>query len=113
MPILLLGPANLARYNAMTHPVPFMKVSNVLAPKASAKGKDVPDLEEAIEEDEDVNGVEGPEAEDDDDEIDFKKDRYIKQPRKKPTKKAAKAKNDDDDDGPKKGRPKTKAKGKK
>ena len=35
-------------YNARTHPLPFMKASNVVAPAKSAKV--APDLEEAFEE---------------------------------------------------------------
>ncbi|KFH48661.1 Replication factor C subunit-like protein [Hapsidospora chrysogenum ATCC 11550] len=97
-------------YNAMNHPVPFMKASNVMAPKKQAK--EAPDLEEAIEE-EDDDLVEAPDVEEDD-EIDFKKDKYIKQPKKKPAKKATKAAakdDDDDDEKPKKGRTKAKATG--
>lgn len=95
----------------MSHPVPFMKATNVVAPKKPTK--EMPDLEEAIEEEDDGDVLEVPEAEDDD-EIDFKKDKYIKQPKaKKATKKkAAAATNDDEDDEqPKKGRAKAKATG--
>ncbi|PNY26994.1 Replication factor C subunit 1 [Tolypocladium capitatum] len=75
-------------YNSMSHPLPFMKASNVVAPKKQAK--EAPDLEEAIEEEDDADVAEAPEA--DDDEIDFKKDKYIKQPKaKKAGKKATKA----------------------
>ena len=82
----------------MSHPIPFMKASNVTAPKKMAK--DAPDLEEAIEEEDDGEVVEP--AVDDDDEIDFKKDKYIKQPKaKKATKKATKANDGDDDEAPK------------
>ncbi|RSL60872.1 hypothetical protein CEP54_006503 [Fusarium duplospermum] len=97
-------------YNAMSHPVPFMKASNVVAPKAQPK--EVPDLEEAVEDD-DAEIAEAPEVEEDDDEIDFKKDKYIKQPKaKKATKKATKAAADDDDEEkPKRGRAKAKATG--
>ncbi|KAG5764276.1 hypothetical protein H9Q72_007637 [Fusarium xylarioides] len=99
-------------YNAMSHPVPFMKASNVVAPKAQPK--EVPDLEEAVEDD-DAEAVEAPEVDEEDDEIDFKKDKYIKKPKaKKVTKKAAKAAGDDeeeDEDKPKRGRTKAKATG--
>ncbi|KAJ4199730.1 DNA replication factor C complex subunit Rfc1 [Fusarium falciforme] len=97
-------------YNAMSHPVPFMKASNVVAPKAQPK--EVPDLEEAVEDD-DADIAETPEVDEDDDEIDFKKDKYIKQPKaKKATKKATKAAADDDDgEKPKRGRAKAKATG--
>lgn len=83
-----------------------MRASNVLEPKKQAK--DAPDLEEAIEEEDDAGLVEAPEV--DEDEIDFKKDKYIKQPKaKKGAKKATKATADDDDEKPK---PRAKAKGK-
>ncbi|KLP15326.1 related to replication factor C protein [Fusarium fujikuroi] len=97
-------------YNAMSHPVPFMKASSVVAPKAQPK--EVPDLEEAVEDD-DAEAVEAPEVDEEDDEIDFKKDKYIKKPKaKKVAKKAAKAAGDDeeeDEDKPKRGRTKAKA----
>ncbi|KAI9158441.1 Replication factor C subunit 1 [Paramyrothecium foliicola] len=96
-------------YNAMSHPLPFMKASTVVAPKKQAK--EAPDLEEAIEEEDDAEVLEAPEAEEDD-ELDLKKDKYIKQPKaKKPTKKAAKAAAAaDDDDGDSKPKGKAKAK---
>lgn len=81
----------------MSHPVPFMKASSVAAPKKLAK--DMPDLEEAIEEEDEGDVVES--AEVDEEELDLKTDKYIKQPKKtakKPAKKAAKANDDDDDD---------------
>lgn len=77
----------------MSHPVPFMKASNVAAPKKVAK--DVPDIEDAIEADDDEAEVAEPVV--DDDEIDFKKDKYIKQPKAKP-KRAAKKKAVDEED---------------
>ncbi|KAK3902431.1 replication factor RFC1 C terminal domain-containing protein [Staphylotrichum tortipilum] len=96
-------------YNAASHPVPFMKATNVAPSRKIAK--EMPDLEEAIEE-EDENDVAEP-ADVDDDELDLKTDKYIKQPKakaaKKTTKKAAKADDDDDDDG---GSKTTKARGK-
>lgn len=100
---------NECRYNAASHPVPFMKASNVTAP-VKAAAKEAPDLEEAIEEDDDAQAAEPVEAADDD-EIDFKKDKYIKQPKKKPAAKKASAKADADDDdvGAKKGRGRPKA----
>ncbi|EOO00070.1 putative replication factor c subunit 1 protein [Phaeoacremonium minimum UCRPA7] len=97
-------------YNSMSHPVPFMKASNVTATKKVAK--EMPDLEEAIEEEDDNDVLEPAEA--DDDETDIKKDKYIKQPKqkaKKATKKPTKAEDDDEDDDvkPAKGRGKGKA----
>ncbi|KAI2471755.1 replication factor RFC1 C terminal domain-containing protein [Annulohypoxylon bovei var. microspora] len=98
-------------YNVMSHPIPFMKASSVVAPKQAAKDK--PDLEEAMdEEDDDVEVVEAAEAVDDDD-VDIEKDKYIKKPKakggKKGGKKAAKAE-DGEDEKPAKGR-KSKASG--
>jgi len=102
----------------MSHPVPFMKASNVTATKKLAKAQ--PDLEEAIEE-EDDGTADAVEVENEDDELDLKKDKYIKQPKaKRAAKKAGKGDGDDDvdDAAPKatKGRGKTaagKGKGKK
>ncbi|KAK3946435.1 replication factor C subunit 1 [Diplogelasinospora grovesii] len=85
-------------YNAMSHPVPFMKASSVIAPKS--RSKEMPDLEEAIEEEEDAEFVEAAEAVDDDEDI--KGDKYIKQPKAKAAGKKAAA--------PKKAAPKKKAK---
>jgi replication factor C subunit 1 len=92
----------------MSHPVPFIKASNVLAPKKQTK--EAPDLEEAIEEEDDGQAAEAPDV--DEDETDLKKDKYIKQPKKKPAKKAAKAAADDDDEKPK-GKAKAKGRAKK
>ncbi|TGO51177.1 hypothetical protein BCON_0167g00310 [Botryotinia convoluta] len=88
--------ANFTRsYNARSHPVPFMKASNVFQPAKVAAVK--PDLEEAFEEEDDGEVIAEPV--DDDDEADLKKDKYIKQPKKKPAKKPAKkkAKSNEDD----------------
>lgn len=88
----------------MSHPVPFMKAGSTVAPKKQAR--DAPDLEEAIEEEDDGQGAEVVEV--DEDEIDFKKDKYIKKPKaKKAAKKAAKG--EDDEEKPKaKAKPKAK-----
>ncbi|WYZ36616.1 hypothetical protein EsH8_II_000122 [Colletotrichum jinshuiense] len=96
-------------YNAMSHPVPFMKASNIMEPKKAAK--EAPDLEEAIEEEDDAEVVE-PEAVDDD-KLDLKGDKYIKQPKPKPKRATKKAKADDEDEEdadakPKKGKAKAK-----
>jgi replication factor C subunit 1 len=102
-------------YNQMSHPVPFMKASNVLAPKKMAK--EVPDLEEAIEEEDDADVVEAPEVDDDED-MDIKGDKYIKQPKpkaagkkggKKATAKGADA--GDDEDAPQPAKAKAKGTG--
>ncbi|KAK6825229.1 hypothetical protein PG987_012723 [Apiospora arundinis] len=98
-------------YNSRSHPVPFMKASSVAEPKKIAK--DVPDLEEAIEEEDEGDAAEPAEA--NDDEGDITKDKYIKQPKAKPKrapKKSAKAAKDEDDDEdvkPTKGKGKAKA----
>ncbi|TGO85398.1 hypothetical protein BPOR_0400g00070 [Botrytis porri] len=88
--------ANFTRsYNARSHPVPFMKASNVFQPAKVAAMK--PDLEEAFEEEDDGEVIAEPV--DDDEETDLNKDKYIKQPKKKPAKKPAKkkAKSNEDD----------------
>lgn len=94
-------------YNAQSHPVPFMKASNVVAPKAAKKV--VPDLEEAIDESEGEEVLaEGEVKAEDDEEVDLKKDKYIKAPKKKPAakaggskgKKRSKKEADEDDDLP-------------
>ena len=72
------------------HPMPFMKASNVIAPKT--KAKEVPDLEEAM--DEDDEGVAEEAYSEVDDENDWKKDKYVMQPKKKSAKKATSAKKD-------------------
>lgn len=72
-----------ARYNQMSHPMPFMKATNVFAPKLSKK--DVPDIEEAIVESEDEAAV-GEENADakkaEEDAMDISKDKYVKMPKK-------------------------------
>ncbi|KKK20488.1 replication factor C subunit 1 [Aspergillus rambellii] len=111
-------------YNQRSHPLPYMKSSNVLAPKKAPKEK--PDLEDAIDESDDAEVLEDDSKEDEDnDEIDLKKDKYIRVPKKSAAKKNTSAKGkgkkskkddfiDDDEENepkPKKGRgSKTKAK---
>lgn len=82
-------------YNAMSHPVPFMKASGVVAPKKATK--EVPDLEDAIEASDDEAAVAEP-ADEDEDEIDLKKDKLIKQPKPK-AKRTTKKKADDEGEG--------------
>jgi replication factor C subunit 1 len=93
-------------YNSQSHPVPFMKASNVVAPKAAQKVQ--PDLEEAVDESGGEEVLpEGETKEDEEEDVDIKKDKYIKEPKKKaaPKKAAAKGKKrakkevDDDDEG--------------
>lgn len=90
------------RYNARSHPMPFMQAGGA-APAAKAAPKEVPDLEEAIEESDDAEVLIDP-AQDEDEDVDISKDKYIKKPKKKaaPRKTAAKKKaaGSDDDDEP-------------
>ena len=74
-------------YNSQSHPVPFMKASSVVAPKAAKKVQ--PDLEEAVDESDGEEVLPEGEVKDDDEDIDIKKDKYIKEPKKKPAAKAA------------------------
>ncbi|KAI0833015.1 DNA replication factor C, large subunit [Hypoxylon sp. FL0890] len=96
-------------YNSMSHPIPFMKASGVIAPAKATREK--PDLEEAIdEEDDDIEAAQAVEAVDEDDDVDIEKDKYIKKPKaksaKKGGKKTAKSKDgdEDEDEKPAKGR---------
>ncbi|CAK7565934.1 MAG: DNA replication factor C complex subunit Rfc1 [Sporothrix epigloea] len=91
-------------YNGMTHPVPFMKATNNVT-VARKSARDAPDLEEAIEEEDDADVVADPVVDEDEDELDLKKDKYIKQPKAKAkraapkkTSKAKAAAGDDLDD---------------
>ncbi|KAB8346193.1 hypothetical protein FH972_023238 [Carpinus fangiana] len=108
-------------YNQANHPLPFMKASQVIAPKSAPKIK--PDLEEALEESDEGEEIKDPEeiAKDEEKDNDLSKDKYVKQPKKKKAPAAkkgkgkAKADGDDDDDEdeapkPKKGKAKAKAK---
>lgn len=72
----------------MSHPVPFMRASNLsLAPKKLSK--DMPDLEEAIEEEDDAAVVDEAIEGDPEDEVDLSKDKYVKAVKPKAAKKAA------------------------
>ncbi|KAL9641256.1 MAG: hypothetical protein Q9204_000155 [Flavoplaca sp. TL-2023a] len=96
-------------YNQQSHPLPFMKASQVVAPKKVKK--DVPDLEEAIDESDEGNVVASDDEikADDEEELDLKKDKYVKAPKAKKAqastkggrgkaKSKAKGKGKDDDD---------------
>lgn len=78
----------------MSHPVPFMKASNVTAPKKT--NKEMPDIEDALDAGDDEAEVAEP-ADEEDEEIDLKKDKYIKQPKAKAKRGAKKAADGDDD----------------
>ncbi|KAF2839549.1 DNA replication factor C, large subunit [Patellaria atrata CBS 101060] len=102
-------------YNQQTHPLPFMKASNVAAPKGKV-AKEKPDLEEAIGESDEADVIDDvKEEEEEEEDVDISKDKYIKAPKKKkaaPQKSAngkKRARDDDDEDSeesvrPKKGR---------
>ena len=91
-------------YNQGSHPLPFMKASNVLAPKKASKEK--PDLEEAIDaSDEGEEVVVDAASEDEEDKLDLKKDKYVRAPKKKaasnkkaPSKAKGKAKEEAEDE---------------
>ena len=73
-------------YNQMSHPLPYMKASSIVAPKK--KSKERPDIEEALDESDSGVSSGGEEAVLDEDEpLDLKKDKYVAAPKKK--KKAA------------------------
>lgn len=79
-----------------------MKASNVLTSAAKKAPKEMPDLEEAIEEEDDAELVEAVEV--DEDELDLKTDKYIKVPKAKKAaakKTAKKVTSDDDSAAPK------------
>lgn len=77
-------------YNQMSHPLPYMKASQVVAPKK--KSKERPDIEDALEESESEVSSGGEQAVLDEDEpLDLKKDKYVAAPKKRKT--AAKGKN--------------------
>lgn len=72
-------------YNQQSHPLPFMKASDVTAPKKMSKER--PDLEEAIDESDDGDEIlldaDVGENGDEDEVLDLKKDKYVKAPKKK------------------------------
>ena len=71
-------------YNQRSHPLPFIKASSVVAPKKMPKVK--PDLEDAIDESdegEEILGDEEVKGDDEESDLDLKKDKYVKAPKKK------------------------------
>lgn len=104
-------------YNQRSHPLPFIKASNVVAPKKTPKEK--PDIEDAIDESDEEDVVEEESKEqDEEEELDLKKDKYVSLPKKKAAagkgkKSTQKAADDDEaEEKPKKGKarkPKAKA----
>ncbi|KAL8841627.1 MAG: hypothetical protein Q9170_000841 [Blastenia crenularia] len=94
-------------YNQQSHPLPFMKASQVVAPKKTKR--DVPDLEEAMGSSDEADAVGASDEEgkgNEEEELDLKKDKYVKAP----SKKKAVAKKDG---GAKEGKGKDRGKGKK
>ena len=80
-------------YNQMGHPLPYMKAAGTgMAP--ARKGREKPDLEEAIEESDDAEVLDDVADLDsnEESELDLKKDKYVKAPKKKAAPKAAAAK---------------------
>lgn len=76
-------------YNSQNHPMPFVKASNVLGmAKAGGAKREKPDLEEAVDESETEEVLADAEVAEDD-ELDLKKDKYIKAPKKKAASAAA------------------------
>ncbi|KAL4943524.1 replication factor RFC1 C terminal domain-containing protein [Aspergillus oleicola] len=76
-------------YNQRSHPLPYMKASNVLAPKKGPKEK--PDIEDAIDESDDEEVLADDNKDDEEnEEIDLKKDKLIRVPKKSAAKKGAK-----------------------
>lgn len=78
-------------YNQRSHPLPFVKASQVAAPKKAARAK--PDLEDAIDDSDADEGIlgEAEVEEDENEDLDMKKDKYIKAPKKKAASTAKKA----------------------
>lgn len=73
-------------YNQRSHPLPFIKASNVVAPKKMPKEK--PDIDDAIAESDEEEVVEEDAKEDDEgEELDLKKDKYVSLPKKSGAKK--------------------------
>lgn len=107
-------------YNQRSHPLPFMKASDVVAPKKMPKEK--PDIDDAIAESDEEEVVEEDAKEGEEgEELDLKKDKYVRQPKKSAAKKGNGSKGKkgkkaeeqaDEEEKPKKGRgrkPKAKA----
>ncbi|KAF9893731.1 hypothetical protein FE257_009901 [Aspergillus nanangensis] len=91
-------------YNQRSHPLPFIKASSVAVPKTLPKEK--PDIEEAIDESEE-EALEDDSKDNDEDELDLKKDKYVRVPKKTAKGKKAKQAAGDDEDAdekPKKGK---------
>jgi replication factor C subunit 1 len=112
---------SLHRYNAQSHPLPFMKASSVVNPSKKI-AKEKPDLEEAMDDSEDdaiLKDAAEDDAEEEEEDMDISKDKYVAKPKKKkaPAKAAAKGKGkkkadsgDEDDEEEEKPKPAAKKK---
>ena len=69
------------KYNEQSHPLPFMKASQVVAPKRAGP-KERPDLEDALEQSEE-EGADPAEAKEEEEDGDLSKDKYVKVPKKR------------------------------
>ena len=78
------------RYNAASHPLPFMKAGG--GPPPPRRGREKPDLDEAFEESDEDEVLVDVAVEDDDEDLDLKKDKYVKAPKKKTAPKKATSK---------------------
>ncbi|KAK5099976.1 DNA replication factor C complex subunit Rfc1 [Lithohypha guttulata] len=74
-------------YNAQDHPRSHMKAGETTGTKLGGAKKDKPDLEEAVDDDDELAEAEVEEV-DDDEELDLKKDKYVKEKKKKAAPKA-------------------------
>ena len=94
-------------YNQMSHPLPYIKASSIVAPKK--KSKERPDIEEALDESESEVSSGGEETIlDEDQPLDLKKDKYVAAPKGKrkvgakgkkgPAKAGGKGKRDEESD---------------
>ncbi|KAF2724070.1 DNA replication factor C, large subunit [Polychaeton citri CBS 116435] len=99
-------------YNLQSHPLPFMKASQVVAPKR-APARERPDLEEAFEESADEASADDADVKAEDEEVDVTKDKYVKQPKKKRAPAASKKGAADGGTASSKAKGKAKGKGKK
>ena len=69
------------QYNAASHPLPFMKAGGAMP--STAKPKERPDLEEAIDASDDEDALVDVAADGDEEKLDLKKDKYVQAPKKK------------------------------
>lgn len=68
-------------YNQRSHPLPFIKASSIVAPKKMPKEK--PDIEDALEESDEEEVIEDDSKDNDEsEELDLKKDKYVRVPKK-------------------------------